>query len=109
MNTRPMAELTDTETAILAFERQWWKYAGAREAAIREAFGWSAVRHAQVLNALIDRPEAWAYDVQLVKRLRGLREARQRQRSGRRLAGRPRAGAACKVGSCRVCATCEVH
>lgn len=82
-----MAELTDTETAILVFERQWWKYAGAKEGAVLERFGWSLARYAQVLNALIDRPEAWAYDVVLVKRLRGLREARQRQRSGRRLAG----------------------
>lgn len=104
-----MPELTDTETAILAFERLRWRYAGAKESAIRERFEMSATRYYQVLGALIDRPEAWAYDVQLVKRLRGLREARWRQRSGRRLAGRPRAGAACKVGSCRVCAACEVH
>jgi hypothetical protein len=24
---------------MLAFERQWWRYAGAKEAAIREKFG----------------------------------------------------------------------
>ena len=80
-----MPELTDTETAILTFERQWWKYAGAKESAIREQFGMSATRYFQVLNALIDRPEALAADPMLVRRLRRLRSERQRQRSARRL------------------------
>ena len=84
-----MAELTDTETAILAFERLRWRYAGAKETAVRERFDMSAVRYYQVLGALIDRPEAWAYDPMLVKRLRGLREGRRRQRSGRRLVSAP--------------------
>jgi len=38
-----------------------------------------------VLNALIDRGEAIAYDPLLVKRLRRMRSARQRARSARRL------------------------
>ena len=70
---------------ILAFERQWWKYAGAKEQAIRDLFGMSATRYYQVLNALIDTPEALAADPMLVKRLRRLRASRQRQRSARRL------------------------
>jgi hypothetical protein len=45
----------------------------------------SATRYYQVLNALIDRPEAVEYDPMLVKRLRRLRSARQRQRTARRL------------------------
>ena len=45
----------------------------------------SSTRYYQVLNALIDRPEALAVDPMLVKRLRRLRSARQRQRSARRL------------------------
>jgi hypothetical protein len=69
----------------LAFERQWWKYAGAKEHAVREQFDMSATRYYQVLNALIDQPEAMAYDPLLVKRLRRLRTARQRARSARRL------------------------
>ena len=80
-----MAELTPTETQILAFERQWWKYAGAKESAVSEQFGMSATRYYQVLNALIDRPEALAHDPLLVRRLRRLRSARQRQRDARRL------------------------
>jgi hypothetical protein len=56
-----------------------------QEQAIRDQFGMSATRYYQVLNALIDRPESLAFDPLLVKRLRRLRAARQRQRSARRL------------------------
>lgn len=77
--------LSERDQEILAFERQWWKYAGAKEAAVREKFDMSSTRYYQVLNALIDRPEALAADPLLVRRLRRLRAARQRQRSARRL------------------------
>jgi hypothetical protein len=77
------------EREMLAFERQWWRYAGAKEAAIRERFGMSATRYYQVLNALVDRPEALAVDPLLVRRLRRMRAARQRQRSGRVLGSDP--------------------
>jgi hypothetical protein len=78
-------ELSDRDSQILEFERQWWKYAGAKEQAIRDLFDMSATRYYQVLNALLDRPEALAADPMLVKRLRRMRAARQRQRSARRL------------------------
>ncbi len=81
----PGAELTERERDILGFERQWWRYAGAKETAIRELFDMSATRYYQVLNALIDRPESLAVDPMLVKRLRRLRASRQRARSARRL------------------------
>jgi hypothetical protein len=77
--------LNRRDREILAFERQWWKYAGAKEQAIRELFDMSATRYYQVLNGLIDTPEALAADPMLVKRLRRLRASRQRQRSARRL------------------------
>jgi len=77
--------LARRDREILGFERQWWKYAGAKEQAIRELFDMSATRYYQVLNGLIDRPEALAFDPMLVKRLRRLRASRQRQRSARRL------------------------
>jgi hypothetical protein len=77
--------LSRRDREILAFERQWWKYAGVKEQAIRELFDMSATRYYQVLNALIDTPEALAADPMLVKRLRRLRASRQRQRSARRL------------------------
>ena len=81
----PVSELTERESEILSFERQWWKYAGAKEQAIRDLFDLSATRYYQVLNALIDRPEALVHDPMLVKRLRRLRTTRQRTRSARRL------------------------
>ena len=77
--------LSDRDREILEFERQWWKYAGAKESAVREKFDMSSTRYYQVLNALIDRPEALEADPLLVRRLRRLRAARQRQRSARRL------------------------
>ncbi len=77
--------LTRREHDILAFERQWWKYAGAKEEAIKELFGLSATRYYQVLNALVDRPESLAVDPMLVKRLRRLRASRQKARAARRL------------------------
>jgi hypothetical protein len=79
------AALTEREREILSFERHWWKYAGAKEQAVRELFGVSPTRYYQILNALIDRPEALAHDPMLVKRLRWLRRSRQRARSARRL------------------------
>ena len=77
--------LSRRDREILAFERQWWKYAGAKEQAIRELFDMSTTRYYQVLNALIDTPAALSADPMLVKRLRRLRASRQRQRSARRL------------------------
>ena len=79
------SDLSERDREILNFERQWWKYAGAKEQAVREKFDMSSTRYYQVLNALIDRPEALAHDPLLVRRLRRLRSTRQRQRSARRL------------------------
>lgn len=83
--TAGLPELSERDRDILDFERQWWKYAGAKEQAVRDKFDMSATRYYQVLNALIDRPEALAHDPLLVRRLRRLRAARQRARSARRL------------------------
>lgn len=78
-------ELSERDQQILAFERQWWKYAGAKEQAVRELFEMSATRYYQVLNALIDSPAALAHDPMLIKRLRRMRSSRQRARTARRL------------------------
>ena len=79
------AGLSQRDRDILEFERHWWKYAGAKEQAVREKFDMSSTRYYQVLNALIDRAEALEADPLLVRRLRRLRASRQRQRSARRL------------------------
>ncbi|MEV4491561.1 DUF3263 domain-containing protein [Micromonospora coxensis] len=72
--------LTEREQRILAFERQWWRHAGAKEQAIRDTFGLSATRYYQLLNALLDRPAALAAEPVLVGRLRRLRSSRARNR-----------------------------
>jgi hypothetical protein len=79
------ARLSERDREIIAFERQWWKYAGAKEQAIKELFDMSATRYYQVLNALIDSEAALEADPMLIKRLRRLRASRQRARSARRL------------------------
>lgn len=78
-------QLSERDREILEFERQWWKYAGAKEQAIRDLFDMSATRYYQIINGLIDTPEAMAFDPMLVKRLRRMRASRQRARSARRL------------------------
>lgn len=77
------AALSERDAQILQFERQWWKYAGAKEDTIRELFGMSSTEYYQVLNALIDSPAALEADPMLVKRLRRMRASRQRGRASR--------------------------
>ena len=69
-------ELTSQELAILEFERQWWRYPGSKEGAIRELFSMSSPRYYQLLNAILDRPEAELAYPTLVRRLRRLRDSR---------------------------------
>jgi hypothetical protein len=75
--------LTELETRILEFERNWWRFAGAKESAIKELFDLSAPRYYQLLNDLIDRADALEAAPMLVKRLRRLREARMSARTAR--------------------------
>ena len=79
------SELDDRDRRILDFERQWWKYEGSKEAAIRAEFDMGTTRYYQRLNQLIDSPTALEHDPMLVKRLRRLRSSRQKARSARRL------------------------
>lgn len=83
VGTQAAPELGEREREILAFERQWWKYSGTKDQAVRELFDLSSTRYYQLLNALIDRPEALAHDPMLVKRLRRVRQARRQSRSVR--------------------------
>ena len=75
------AGLTCREQEMLSFERQWWRRAGAKDTAIRTRFGVPPTRYYQALNALVDRPDAWAADPLVVGRLRRVRAARHRGRS----------------------------
>ncbi len=75
--------LTDLENQILDFEKNWWRFAGAKESAIKELFNLSAPGYYQLLNDLIDRDDALVASPMLVKRLRRLREARMSARISR--------------------------
>ncbi|MEJ6574481.1 MAG: DUF3263 domain-containing protein [Actinomycetes bacterium] len=75
------AALTELEIKILDFEGQWWKFAGAKESAIKELFDLTPPAYYQLLNNLIDRDDALLAAPMLVKRLRRLREARTNARS----------------------------
>ncbi|MDR1427457.1 MAG: DUF3263 domain-containing protein [Bifidobacteriaceae bacterium] len=79
--------LSERDRGILMFERQWWRYEGPKEQAIRNLFQVDVTAYYQILGSLIDTEEALAFDPQLVKRLRRIREDRQRSRSARRLGG----------------------
>jgi len=76
-----VSTLTDLELRILEFERNWWRYAGAKESAIKELFDLTPPAYYQALNNLIDRDDAFLAQPMLVKRLRRLREARTTSRS----------------------------
>ena len=79
-----VSAVTDLDRAILDFEAEctWWKYAGSKEAEIRERFDMSPVRYHQVLNALLDDPDAEAYDSLTVHRLQRVRARRRSWRCG---------------------------
>ncbi|MEY2433401.1 MAG: hypothetical protein QOC92_3126, partial [Acidimicrobiaceae bacterium] len=72
--------LTDRDRAILDFERNWWSEPGRKELAIRERFDLSTTRYYEILNELLDAPEALEYDPLVVRRLRRVRDRRRRAR-----------------------------
>jgi hypothetical protein len=78
-----MSALSELEMRILAFERRWWRQPGAKEREILEVLGLPATRYYQLLNELIDRPEAARLEPTLVARLRRQRARRSRIRSPR--------------------------
>jgi len=75
-----MVELSPREREILTFEREWWKYADAKDVALRERLGLTPEAYYRALTAIIDEPGAVAHDPLLVRRLRRQRLVRQRQR-----------------------------
>ena len=79
-----MAELSRRDQEVLAFEREWWRYATEKDRAVRDRFGLVASEYYRALSALIDRDEALEHDPLLVRRLRRLRVTRRRLRAARR-------------------------
>lgn len=80
-NGHEVSVLSELEARILEFERNWWRFGGAKEDAIREQFDMNATRYYQTLNRLIDSESALEADPVLVRRLRRLRQTRQEARS----------------------------
>jgi Protein of unknown function (DUF3263) len=76
-----VASLSELDMRILAFERSWWRLAGAKERDILEVFNVPVTRYYQLLNELIDRPEAVEFDPVLVSRLRRQRSRRSHLRA----------------------------
>jgi hypothetical protein len=84
MTGRPAQQpgaLDDIAKAMLRIEDKVWRYAGAKEQAIREQFDLSATQFYQRLNSLIETEAAMAFNPLLVKRLRRMRAQRQRTRA----------------------------
>jgi hypothetical protein len=78
-------ELTARERAVLDFEREWWKLPGRKNVEIRARFAMSSSSYYRMLHALLERPEAGAYDPLTVLRVRKRREQARRVRiEGRR-------------------------
>ena len=86
--------LSGRQLEILDFERRWWKHGGPKEEAIRDELALSPARYYQILNAVIDSPDAVRHDPMLIKRLQRARDARTTARAERavsssRQVGRP--------------------
>jgi hypothetical protein len=72
--------LTERERAVLDFERTWWSLDGSRDELIKERFGCPPEDFSLELGALVDSPEALAYDPLVVHRLRRRRDRTRRAR-----------------------------
>lgn len=81
--------LDERERALLDFERDWPVHAGRKDTAIRDTFGITPARYYQLLNRLLTKPAALAYDPLTVKRLRRRHEQRSRRRAKGALGERP--------------------
>jgi hypothetical protein len=79
--------LDETARRTLDLEASWWRYAGTKEAAIRERFGEAPSTYYRRLGRLLDDAAALDHAPVLVRRLRRQRARRLDSRSGRRLAG----------------------
>lgn len=75
--------LTAAQMEILEFERLTWKYQAVKDTAVLTRFRLSPHRYRQLVNDVLALPAAEVYDPELVRRLRRLRDDRQRARGAR--------------------------
>ena len=71
--------LTQLEESVLAIEREFPTYSGRKDDAIRSRLGLSPIAYYQVLNTLMERPEAMKHEPQVIGRLHRAR-AQERER-----------------------------
>lgn len=74
---------TDRDRRLLDFESRWGGHGAAKEEAIRRELELTPARYYQLLERVIDQPDAAAYDALLVHRLRRMRENRRREHASR--------------------------
>ena len=67
---------TERIRRVLDFEGRWASHGGAKARAIRAEFGWTTTRYYQVLDAMLDEPDAVRHDPMLVRRLQRIRDGR---------------------------------
>ncbi len=79
---REGSTLTQRDEDLLAFERGQWRSSGAKDAAIRAAFGLSPTAYYLQLARLAESEEAMAYDPLLVQRLQRRIDERSRWQRG---------------------------
>lgn len=72
--------MTPQQIEILGLEKRWYRTQAAKEGDIAEKLSLSAVRYYQLLNTLLDDPDALAAEPVLVKRLRRIRDSRAKLR-----------------------------
>ena len=75
--------LTDQQLEVLEFERLYFRDPAAKRAEIRQRFDVTTTRYFQILNCLLDDPNAMRASPQVVARLRRIRVERQRARTPR--------------------------
>ena len=77
--------LDDAQRSLLDFERTWWLEPRSKTEQIRARFDFSSSSYYRALYALVDLPDAAAYDPLTVRRVRRRREQNRRERiEGRR-------------------------
>jgi hypothetical protein len=81
--------LSERDAAILELERTAWSLPGRKDDLVRERLGLAPTTYRKLLAALLDDPEAIAYDPLVVRRLRRARDERRRARYEGRSADGP--------------------
>jgi len=66
----PRPPLSERELTVLAIEQKRWKYPAYKEQAIRNQLDLNATRYYQILNSLLDHPQALESYPILINRLR---------------------------------------